>query len=141
MAGTVGFSVRDRLDGAATAVTGLSTTAAGAGAHRRRAGARHARRLPARDPRVGWPAPIGVALLAFLLRVHRLGTPKRVAFDETYYAKDAWSLLHFGYVKEYLNDADGNTKTDINADIIAGHTNGIWTRTRRWSCTPRSASG
>ena len=75
-------------------------------------------RLTGSDPRVGWAAALGVALLAFALRVHRLGSPNVVAFDETYYAKDAWSLLHFGYVKEYLKDADGNTKTDINADML-----------------------
>ncbi len=81
---------------------------------------------PGRTRVVGWAAAIGVAVFALLLRVHRLGSPNLVAFDETYYAKDAWSLLHFGYVKEYLKDADGNPKTDINADIIHGHTTGIW---------------
>ena len=83
-------------------------------------------RLTGSDPRVGWASAIGVAVLAFLLRLHRLDTPNVVAFDETYYAKDAWSLAHFGYVKEYLKDADGKPKTDINADIINGHTSGVW---------------
>ncbi len=103
---------------------GLSSTAAGdpvpTAAERARS------RLAASDPRVGWGAALGVALFAFWLRLHRLGSPNLVAFDETYYAKDAWSLAHFGYVKEYLKDADGNPKTDINADVINGHTTGIW---------------
>ena len=52
--------------------------------------------------------------------------PERLAFDETYYAKDAWSLLHNGYVQTYLKDVDGNTKNDIDADILDGHTTGVW---------------
>ncbi|HWJ83632.1 MAG TPA: phospholipid carrier-dependent glycosyltransferase [Nocardioides sp.] len=83
--------------------------------------------ISGRQRLVGWLAPIGLTLLAFGLRVYHLGSPKRFEFDETYYAKDAWSLLNNGYIQTYLDDADGNTKTDINADIIAGHTHGIWT--------------
>jgi len=103
---------------------GLSTTATG---HQVPTAFERARgRLAGSDARVGWAAAIGVAAFAFLLRLHRLGSPNVLAFDETYYAKDAWSLLHFGYVKEYLKDADGNAKTDINADIVHGHTSGVW---------------
>ena len=35
-----------------------------------------------------------------------LRTPREFEFDETYYAKDAWSLLHFGYVREYVGKAN-----------------------------------
>src|SRR5690606_28830393 len=47
-------------------------------------------------------------------RVWRLGTPDSFAFDETYYAKHGWSLLHHGYVRNYAEGADqvildGNT--------------------------------
>ncbi|MDN3027314.1 phospholipid carrier-dependent glycosyltransferase [Streptomyces sp. S.PB5] len=45
----------------------------------------------------GWGGPLLVALLAGLLRFWRLGSPRAVVFDETYYAKDAWSLLRLGY--------------------------------------------
>ena len=76
---------------------------------------------------VGWLAPIGVTLLAFALRMYHLGTPKRFAFDETYYAKDAWSLLNNGYTQTYLTDVDGNTKNKINDDILAGHIHDVWT--------------
>ncbi len=58
------------------------------------------------DPFVGWTASIAVALLAFFLRVWKLGTPHAFSFDETYYAKDAWSLANFGYVRDYTDDAD-----------------------------------
>ena len=45
----------------------------------------------------GWGGPLLVALLAGLPRFWRLGRPHAVVFDETYYAKDAWSLLRLGY--------------------------------------------
>jgi dolichyl-phosphate-mannose-protein mannosyltransferase len=45
----------------------------------------------------GWGGPLLVALLAGLPRFWRLGSPRSVVFDETYYAKDAWALLRLGY--------------------------------------------
>lgn len=45
----------------------------------------------------GWGGPLLVTLLAGLLRFWRLDSPRAVVFDETYYAKDAWSLLRLGY--------------------------------------------
>ncbi|MFH9825565.1 dolichyl-phosphate-mannose--protein mannosyltransferase [Streptomyces bobili] len=47
--------------------------------------------------RSAWGGPLLVALLAGVLRFWRLGSPRAVVFDETYYAKDAWSLLRYGY--------------------------------------------
>ncbi|WP_345743543.1 phospholipid carrier-dependent glycosyltransferase [Streptomyces sp. ODS28] len=44
-----------------------------------------------------WGGPLLIALVAGLLRFWQLGSPHAVIFDETYYAKDAWALLHFGY--------------------------------------------
>jgi dolichyl-phosphate-mannose--protein O-mannosyl transferase len=61
-----------------------------------------------------------VGLLALFLRLWKLGTPHEFLFDETYYAKDAWSLLHFGYAREY---ADGEK---ANAAILAGNPDGLW---------------
>ena len=54
----------------------------------------------------GWVWPTVVALLAALLRLWRLGTPNTVLFDETYYAKDGYSLLRFGYVRDTVEKAD-----------------------------------
>jgi dolichyl-phosphate-mannose-protein mannosyltransferase len=85
------------------------------------------RRLSARQRLVGWLGPMALTLLALGLRLVGLGNPHRFAFDETYYAKDAWSLLNNGYIETYLTDVDGTTKTDINADILAGHTQHVWT--------------
>ncbi|SDD98518.1 dolichyl-phosphate-mannose--protein mannosyltransferase [Nocardioides lianchengensis] len=75
-------------------------------------------RVRGEDPLIGWTASIGIALLALFLRLWRLGSPKEFEFDETYYAKDAWSLLHHGYVRSYVEDA--------NEQILAGQTGGQW---------------
>jgi dolichyl-phosphate-mannose-protein mannosyltransferase len=56
--------------------------------------------------RVAWGGPLAVAALALLLRVWRLQVPHRLLFDETYYAKDAYSLLRFGYVRDTVDKAD-----------------------------------
>ncbi|GIJ00578.1 dolichyl-phosphate-mannose-protein mannosyltransferase [Sediminihabitans luteus] len=45
----------------------------------------------------GWLGPALVAVLAGVLRLWRLGHPHELVFDETYYVKDAWSLLGLGY--------------------------------------------
>ncbi len=74
--------------------------------------------MRAQDPFVGWAGSIAVALLALFLRLWHLGQPKVFEFDETYYAKDAWSLLHFGYARDYADKA--------NDQILAGHTSGQW---------------
>ncbi|RKE22251.1 dolichyl-phosphate-mannose--protein mannosyltransferase [Streptomyces sp. TLI_171] len=44
-----------------------------------------------------WGGPLLVTLFAGLARFWQLGSPRAVVFDETYYAKDAWSLLRLGY--------------------------------------------
>src|SRR5690606_28693933 len=44
-----------------------------------------------------WGGPIGVTLLAAVLRLWNLGSPHSLVFDETYYGKDAWTLLDLGY--------------------------------------------
>ena len=70
------------------------------------------------DPVVSWAASLAVAGLALFLRLWDLGSPKKFEFDETYYAKDAWSLLNHGYVQQYVEDA--------NDKILDGTTTGIW---------------
>jgi len=46
---------------------------------------------------IRWFAPLVVTLLAAVLRLVNLGHPHQLAFDETYYVKDAWSLWTLGY--------------------------------------------
>lgn len=45
----------------------------------------------------GWLGPVLIAVLAGAIRFWHLGRPRAVIFDETYYAKDAWSMLRLGY--------------------------------------------
>ena len=97
-------------------LTGLSRTASGDAVPLARERASLRRRLE--DPIVGWSASIAVTLLAFFLRMQNLGSPNEFAFDETYYAKDAWSMMNHGYVREYVEDADKL--------IINGDTSGFW---------------
>ncbi|MGN8048994.1 dolichyl-phosphate-mannose--protein mannosyltransferase [Curtobacterium sp. 22159] len=44
-----------------------------------------------------WAGPIAVTLLAAVLRLVGLGHPHSLVFDETYYVKDGWSIVHLGY--------------------------------------------
>ncbi|MET3962634.1 dolichyl-phosphate-mannose-protein mannosyltransferase [Marmoricola sp. OAE513] len=71
------------------------------------------------DPVISWAATFGVTLIAAFLRLWKLDDPKKFLFDETYYAKDAWSLVHNGYVSTYVDNADSK--------IIAGNVDGLWT--------------
>ncbi|MBO0843360.1 MAG: phospholipid carrier-dependent glycosyltransferase, partial [Nocardioides sp.] len=89
---------------------GLATTSDGAPVPTAWQRARH--RIE-RSTGTGWAASLGITFLAFLLRLWHLSTPKVFEFDETYYAKDAWSLLHYGYARAWLDNAD--------ASVLAGH--------------------
>ena len=97
--------------------TGLSTTADDRvvpSARRRLAPA-----LRDDDRFVAWAATVAITLLAGFLRLWQLGRSRAFLFDETYYAKDAWSLWHHGYVTGYVSDA--------NEKILAGRLTGLWT--------------
>lgn len=65
-----------------------------------------------RDPR-GWYTTGVLAALAAVLRLPNLGWPRAFVFDETYYAKDAYSLLNFGNERAFV---DG-----VNERILAGN--------------------
>lgn len=67
----------------------------------------------------GWLGPGLVAALALVLRLWNLGRPNRLIFDETYYAKDAYSLLQHGYVQDFVEDA--------NERIVDGDLGGLTT--------------
>ena len=54
----------------------------------------------------GWLGPLAVAALALGVRVWHLGRPRSLSFDETYYAKQAWSMLKAGYAQDYVEGAD-----------------------------------
>jgi dolichyl-phosphate-mannose--protein O-mannosyl transferase len=78
-----------------------------------------------------WGGPLLVALLAGVLRFANLGSPDAVIFDETYYAKDAWSLLQHGYETEWADDANdviekGSTPTATEAAYVVHPPAGKW---------------
>lgn len=54
-----------------------------------------------------WGGPLMVTLMAGLMRFWHLGEPKKVIFDETYYAKDAWAIVHKGFELSWDKSADG----------------------------------
>ena len=74
----------------------------------------------------GWIGPLLVTLVAGVLRFKDLGQPKAFIFDETYYAKDAWSLLHFGVEQDYIKAATKDAPDPANLKILAGHAEGLW---------------
>jgi dolichyl-phosphate-mannose--protein O-mannosyl transferase len=72
-----------------------------------------------RDPVIAWAGTAAITFLAAFLRLWNLDFPKAFLFDETYYAKDAWSLVHHGYVTGYVDHA--------NDKILDGNLHGLWT--------------
>ncbi len=71
--------------------------------------------------RTGWIVTLAITAIAGFLRFWYIGNPWVFAFDETYYAKDAWSLVNNGYVTTYADNA--------NDQILAGHTLDQFTHT------------
>ena len=63
----------------------------------------------------GWLGPLLVTAFGAFLRFDRLRVPRALIFDETYYAKDAWSILNHGVELNLVGNA--------NALIQAGHAN------------------
>ena len=89
---------------------------AGAGAAERIATLRARLMSPMPDDRLwGWLGPLLVTAFAAFLRFYRLATPHALIFDETYYAKDAWSILQHG--------VEWNLVKNANDLILAGHDN------------------
>lgn len=55
---------------------------------------------------MGVDHPLTVTLVAAVLRFTRLDHPDSLIFDETYYVKDAFSLLQAGYELNWPDDAN-----------------------------------
>jgi dolichyl-phosphate-mannose-protein mannosyltransferase len=62
----------------------------------------------------GWAGPLLVTLFGGFLRFYRLGVPKAVIFDETYYVPDAYSILRHG--------VELNHAKNVNALLVRGST-------------------
>lgn len=65
----------------------------------------------------GWLPALGIFVLALGIRLWNLGSPWEFSFDETYYAKHAWSLQEHGYVRDFTDDADDT--------FLRGETDGV----------------
>ncbi|UNX55535.1 phospholipid carrier-dependent glycosyltransferase [Georgenia sp. TF02-10] len=95
--------------------------------------------LPARpgrpDPAArlwGWLGPLAVTVLAAVLRLVQLNHPGRLVFDETYYVKQAYSLLTLGYEGEWAEDSDAafaagdDSGLSTTADYVVHPAVGKW---------------
>ncbi len=80
----------------------------------------------------GWLVTIGITALAFVIRFINFSYPPKIVFDETYYAKDAYSLLKRGYESrwpENANDSVNNGTPDVmldQADFVVHPPLGKW---------------
>ncbi|MGI8992911.1 MAG: dolichyl-phosphate-mannose--protein mannosyltransferase, partial [Nocardioidaceae bacterium] len=74
----------------------------------------------------GWLAPIIVTVCAGILQFWSLSTPHDITFDETYYAKDAYSLLIKQHATNFVNDGNDDNGSEADAKINAGTTDGIF---------------
>ena len=80
----------------------------------------------------GWLGPLLVTLFGTWLRFDRLAIPRALVFDETYYAKDAWSILQHGVEWNYVtSSANPNLANDL---ILRGHTTGLFAACRGSGC-------
>ncbi len=72
------------------------------------------------DGFTSWVVTLAITGVALLVRLWNVATPNTLVFDETYYPKDAWTMLHQGYEGTW---PDAKT---ANPDIVKGLTSG-WT--------------
>jgi dolichyl-phosphate-mannose-protein mannosyltransferase len=72
------------------------------------------------DRAAGWLTALLITVFAGILRFRNLGDPPQIVFDETYYAKDAYSLLKHGYERAVVSVPEG--ETPIDAQILDGRT-------------------
>jgi dolichyl-phosphate-mannose--protein O-mannosyl transferase len=62
----------------------------------------------------GWAGPLLITVFGAILRLDRLGDPRGVVFDETYYVPDAYSILRHG--------VEINHVKNINPLLVRGST-------------------
>jgi hypothetical protein len=62
----------------------------------------------------GWAGPLLVTALGAFLRFYRLGQPRAVLFDETYYVPDAYGILKHGVEIDHVRN--------VNALLVRGST-------------------
>ena len=82
------------------------------------------------DRWIGWLVTLVITALSFVIRLVNLGHPDKIMFDETYYAKDAWSLLQYGYEGTWVGDA-----TQVKEQVAQGDWSAL-TSTPSWAVHP-----
>ena len=65
---------------------------------------------------LSWAVTLVIGLLAFAVRLVGVDQPDRIMFDETYYAKDAWSLLQHGFEGELTDHFHRSPTSGWRAD-------------------------
>ncbi|WP_225755338.1 dolichyl-phosphate-mannose--protein mannosyltransferase [Actinotalea sp. Marseille-Q4924] len=98
----------------------MTTTRGDAGA---RTGA-HVRGTPAVAARassstLGWVVTLAVTAVGAGLRLPALDRPPTLVFDETYYVKDAWTLVSLGYEAQWPGDKDEVDAAFASGDVDA----------------------
>jgi dolichyl-phosphate-mannose-protein mannosyltransferase len=78
------------------------------------------------DTMWGWLAPVIITIISGILNFWSITTPHDLTFDETYYAKDAYSLLVKHYASNFVNDNKDDNGNEADAIINAGSTEGIF---------------
>jgi len=68
----------------------------------------------------GWVVTLLVTAVAAVLRLLYLGRPGRLVFDETYYVKQALSLLQLGYEGDWVEYEVGDESRQPNERFAAG---------------------
>jgi len=63
-------------------------------------------RTPLTHTILRWLGPVMVVVIAAVTRLVTLGSPKVLVFDETFYVKDAWTLVNLGYEASWPAEAD-----------------------------------
>lgn len=69
-----------------------------------------------------WTGPLAVTLLAAVLRLVGLGHPHSLVFDETYYVKDSWSIVHLGYEGTWPANATDEGAPTTDQRFASGQT-------------------
>lgn len=69
-----------------------------------------------------WAGPLAVTLLAAVLRLVNLGHPHSLVFDETYYVKDGWSIVHLGYEGTWPGNPNDDSLPTTDERFASGET-------------------
>ena len=113
----IGYADDDRIDDGSLTVVG---EAVGGSAAERIAVLRARLMTPMPGDRLwGWIGPLLVTLFAGFLRFNRLSVPNAIIFDETYYAKDAWSILKHGVEWNWVSVS--SNPNYVNNQVVSGH--------------------